>query len=466
MKTRSTRISWILGIAMSTTCVQAQTWQRILFPVYFDTYCIAGDPMQRSTLVVWGSPRFEVRETSTYLSKDGGVQWTRVDTSLLNTGAAGRQAIRGLWMADTCIVRMAAWLEGSKTTIYDWEVSFASGPFKILRSTSTSLWQFWQYTPIRYVRGELFQMDHGTRYPGDSCLITVNRRMSSTGKWESIPNAGTGTFAIYKTVLPVFDAFTVTNESPMRFVLPTNHGVMMRNADSSMWHIMQTAGFLDTASIRTFVVNPMDPRVMYMTADSGDATRILMRSMDAGEHWTRLNSIGSIKQAVNPAARSLLAIANDSLLSVSTNHGNTWALTCPVPTTREGGVVFLHADVVGKQVDIYLRKWNDVYVLKDVVPGYDPTAVHTPPAAADIALDVYPQPLQHNGSGFLHVACAQSRRLRLDLVDLLGRTVATLFDGEVHGERTIAWNAPAAPGMYFIHVQGGIRVATHRILIQ
>lgn len=78
---------------------------------------------------------------------------------------------------------------------------------------------------------------------------------------------------------------------------------------------------------------------------------------------------------------------------------------------------------------------------------------------------VYPNPLQDVGQ--LEVSVATSGQVRIEIVDLLGRTVDTAFDGvlqagEIHRQSLTVGDI--APGVYLLRISGNGFSATHRVL--
>lgn len=80
-------------------------------------------------------------------------------------------------------------------------------------------------------------------------------------------------------------------------------------------------------------------------------------------------------------------------------------------------------------------------------------------------LTVYPNPFQDVGQ--LELSVNTSGPVRIELVDLLGRTVQTAFDGSLQAgqvHRQVISGGELAPGVYLIRVSGNGFAATHRVL--
>jgi hypothetical protein len=84
---------------------------------------------------------------------------------------------------------------------------------------------------------------------------------------------------------------------------------------------------------------------------------------------------------------------------------------------------------------------------------------------ASIGLDpAYPNPF--NGTTVIRFRTSERTRLSLDVIDLLGRRVATLADG-LHsaGEYTTVWNADGvSSGVYLVRLQAGTDLHTRKIV--
>jgi choice-of-anchor B domain-containing protein len=80
-------------------------------------------------------------------------------------------------------------------------------------------------------------------------------------------------------------------------------------------------------------------------------------------------------------------------------------------------------------------------------------------------LTMYPNPFQDVGQ--LEVSVNTSGPVRIELIDLLGRTVQTAFDGSLQAgqvHRQAISGGDLAPGVYLVRVSGSGFAATHRVL--
>lgn len=119
----------------------------------------------------------------------------------------------------------------------------------------------------------------------------------------------------------------------------------------------------------------------------------------------------------------------------------------------------IHGSIVGSAV----TDWNRVQCIFDVV-SVGPTAV------SDLELSpVAPNPLR--GPASFQFAIPQATRVRLEIVDVMGRRVTTLADGERGpGRYEVTWNGRSergevANGVYFLHFQGMGHEVTRRFVV-
>jgi subtilisin family serine protease len=81
-----------------------------------------------------------------------------------------------------------------------------------------------------------------------------------------------------------------------------------------------------------------------------------------------------------------------------------------------------------------------------------------PPATGGLALAVGPNPVRPGAGTTVRFAAPPGSRVRLEVLDLAGRRVARLFEGESAAARSLAWSgtgegaAPLEPGVYFVRI--------------
>jgi hypothetical protein len=84
------------------------------------------------------------------------------------------------------------------------------------------------------------------------------------------------------------------------------------------------------------------------------------------------------------------------------------------------------------------------------------------------ALAAYPNPVPASTSATIDVTAREAQHVRVVVYDVLGRRVATLFEGEVEASQTERLRMPVrglASGLYFVRVVGDHFVGTRRITL-
>ncbi len=83
------------------------------------------------------------------------------------------------------------------------------------------------------------------------------------------------------------------------------------------------------------------------------------------------------------------------------------------------------------------------------------TGLETPASPAIVSLTAWPNPIPKEGSLQVLVSVAAAGPVRLDLISIDGRRIATLYDGVLPvGEYALApWSAKLAPGMYILELR-------------
>ena len=98
-----------------------------------------------------------------------------------------------------------------------------------------------------------------------------------------------------------------------------------------------------------------------------------------------------------------------------------------------------------------------------------PTAdVPVAPHASSLALALGPNPLRAGRSLAIRFAAPAGGRIELDVLDLGGRRVTSLYRGDAGGAREARWDGTdargqaVAAGVYFVRLASGLEVATLR----
>ena len=99
-----------------------------------------------------------------------------------------------------------------------------------------------------------------------------------------------------------------------------------------------------------------------------------------------------------------------------------------------------------------------------VTAPFPPPVSAEPAAAPTFALAVAPNPAA--GAARVAVTAAVAGALTVDVLDLLGRRVATLFEGAAAAGQTVTATASGlAPGVYVVRAQSAAGVATRRLTV-
>lgn len=105
--------------------------------------------------------------------------------------------------------------------------------------------------------------------------------------------------------------------------------------------------------------------------------------------------------------------------------------------------------------------------------GTDGTHTYSPDIEVDVSLVTdfvigkpYPNPFAESAS--IPVSVRESQEVRIDLVDVLGRTVATIYDGNLEGDRRYDFSfdgSGLSSGTYFVRVAGKSFSRTEKVVL-
>lgn len=112
-----------------------------------------------------------------------------------------------------------------------------------------------------------------------------------------------------------------------------------------------------------------------------------------------------------------------------------------------------------------------IFQLKQV--GSDGTSSYSPDIEVDVSLVTdfvigkpYPNPFSESSS--LSVSVRETQDIRIDVVDILGRTVATVYEGTLDGDRRYDYSVSGdglSNGTYFVRVSGKSFTRTEKIVL-
>lgn len=189
----------------------------------------------------------------------------------------------------------------------------------------------------------------------------------------------------------------------------------------------------------------------------------LYRSTDNGDTWSPITSLPFSGSATSfmGAGSALFACSPNNGIFLSTNRGSNWSeISGNLPdhtylytlALLDG---YLYAGSGGAN-SVWKRPLSDVTAVGDEPGGR--------PAAFALAQN-YPNPF--NPATTIAFTTPSAGPVRLVVVDILGREIATLVSGELSpGYHTAVWNAAGAPsGIYFCRLQAGAEFRTRSMLL-
>lgn len=198
------------------------------------------------------------------------------------------------------------------------------------------------------------------------------------------------------------------------------------------------------------------------------ANGTLLRSTDASGTWhPRAMATTATLFDIDTSGRNanwMLAVGEAGTIRRSTDAGTTWcALDAETGVDLHAVDMATNARYVVAGAGGYLAVSNTSgggCVAPSDVPAMAATA-----AALHIA-GPWPSPLR--GSGHVALGTSRTRHVRADLVDVSGRRVRRLLDGELPAGANRALELDAASlgaGVYFLRVEAGDATATRRIVV-
>jgi hypothetical protein len=124
-------------------------------------------------------------------------------------------------------------------------------------------------------------------------------------------------------------------------------------------------------------------------------------------------------------------------------HVNLWAFAGNAPTDQQ-------------EVEV---------TIKDVVTASGVLAAGSPTAVPEMAMAVRQNPAR--GGADLQLALPADERVRVTIIDIAGRRVATLAEGMLPaGDHRLRWDsASSTPGIYFARLEAGGLMISRRIVI-
>jgi hypothetical protein len=299
--------------------------------------------------------------------------------------------------------------------------------------------------------------DCGGVIDGANTISLINTSLTGSLEgiktWKTAPMSGTANVSINGGSLTALsgDAFYVTGETGngATAALHVSGGATITASSANLVHVLSSSTATFTADHETLSGNFL-----------ADATSTLIAILQNGTTWTGIAQ----RTSLTLDAGSAWILTGNSSLTVLSNPGGISGLSV---TNITGNGFDVHYDS-SLTANHYLG--GLVYSLVNggvLTPGTVSAAGEPHSVIADTwTLDQnYPNPF--NPSTTLHFNVPRTADVTLEVFDVLGRRIQTLYSGAMQpGEHAIAWNCPAcASGMYFAKLQSGSFQLQRRMLL-
>lgn len=347
-----------------------------------------------------------------YETTDGGVTYTDV-TARIQPAVAG--GVCGMWVQDEQTV---------------WAAGQYSSPAYIIHTTDGgATWTSRAMAPLadELIDIRFFDSQHGLATGGTGPYSTSRARIIGT-------DDGGQTWTVRHTV-------------------QTPHSVA--------WKLTFPTRLVGYASVEQ-LDDPQD----------GSYDGVVLKTVDGGQTWSELRIPGGGSlQGIGFLTAEVGWASGRGRTSMTTDGGVTWAT---LPPTRSGlrnnGTGPL---IPGGQLDGDVNRFrfsgdslayaagHKLYRLRAPMPvAAAPDAAHLPDGLAG----AYPNPAR--GPVTVSYRTAATGAVRLDVLDVQGRTVATLLDAALApGDHVATWAADVAPGVYVVRMRAAGGVSTLRVAV-
>jgi len=245
----------------------------------------------------------------------------------------------------------------------------------------------------------------------------------------------------------------------------TRTGLFRTTDGGSSW--VNVTAWLPDRYPMDIAVDPSDSRVVYCALGGFDTTRVA-RSTNAGESWSDISgtlpNVPATAVAVDPLFPQHVYVGTDLGVFLTTNGGTIWE-------QLEGGLpeALIVADLAVSPSNRVLRlvsHSNGVYerpLLQQV-----PVGVHAQidPIPQLIRLEAnYPNPFNPRTS--VRYSLGRPMHIRLEVVDLVGRVVATLADQKQEaGSYLLEFDAGhLGSGLYLLRLTSGTQTLTQKMIL-
>jgi photosystem II stability/assembly factor-like uncharacterized protein len=242
-------------------------------------------------------------------------------------------------------------------------------------------------------------------------------------------------------------------------------GIFRTTNGGSSWE--DCTGWLPDRYPMDLAVDPSDSRVVYCAFGGFDTTRVA-RSTDAGETWADISgtlpNVPTTALAVDPFAHGDLYAGTDLGVFLTTDGGLSWVL---LPENLPEALIVADLAISPSNRTLRLASHSNGVYERPLRPSL-PTAVHAQPAQVPQAVRVdpnYPNPF--NPRTTIRYALVRRLHIRLEIVDLTGRIVATLANQEQEaGDYVLEFDAARlGSGVYLLQLSAGTERHTQKMML-
>jgi len=248
---------------------------------------------------------------------------------------------------------------------------------------------------------------------------------------------------------------------------------VFRNRGGGVFQDATVVPLGDTGSGKAVAVADCDGdgRTDIYLANSGGANRLFRNQYQPDNKWLKVRLVGVSSDAAGIGARvRVVAGGVSQVREVSGGSGYCSQNTLVAEFGLGAAAVVDTLEVrwpYGSIQDTTGVAANQTVTLTES----DVSEVAVPAAPAHAPAIRQPSPNPFAGSVAVSFAAAPGRRASLDVYDIRGRLVATLFDADApSAEVTLEWNGKdlagrdAAPGLYFLRLRSGDLADTRRVV--
>lgn len=337
--------------------------------------------------------------------------------------------------------------------------------------------------------------------PGDT--ISLFRRTGPTAAWTPFQNGfGAGGNREARRLLPL--------SGVPRTVLALGGGRIEKSSDQGLsWRVVSQGN-----AVNALEQAPSDPMLVWSGGETAIFAPYVLKSTDAGETWVRLDFFAGGDNAVDaiachPVDPDVVFLGMEGRVMMSKDGGGMWwNMTSPEPSiytyglairpflpltiyaagssfvpdprgvvfhrSYDGGLSWSHfsypayawhgvnqllLSTEGAAETLHLATWSGVYRFAE-----NPVGVPVAEEARGVGLRCRPNPFRRTLE--LEVTLPAPRRASLVILDVSGRTVATMDAGIVGpGPRRVSWDARGlAAGVYVCRLTAGRDVRSLKIL--